>query len=96
MTQPTHGKVFFIALLVTCLVIVLGGCSSRLTSDNLSHIKPGMTSKEVKTILGDPTETESQATLSISGTTYVYRSGESEVKVVFLNDKVTAVQSHFK
>ena len=88
-------RLYSIILLLIAMVAVVS-CSSRLTTDNLSRIKSGMTSSEVKAILGNPTETESQAALGISGTTYVYRQGQSEVKVVFFNDKVTAVQSHLK
>ena len=66
MTSRPHS----IILLLFVMVAVVS-CSSRLTLDKLSHIKSGMTSTEVKAILGNPTETESQATMGISGTTYV-------------------------
>ena len=81
---------------VMCLAIGLVACTSRLTSDNLSKIKVGMTSTEVKAVLGNPTEIDSQNSTGMSGSTYVYRSDESNVKIVFVNDKVTAAQSHLK
>ncbi len=89
-------KQFLLVLLVMGLTLGLVACTSHLTVDDVSKVKSGMTSTEVKAILGNPTQTDSQTVIGLSGSTYVYRRGESEVKVVFVNDKVTAVQSHLK
>ena len=77
------------------LLAATSSCSPKLSSNNVARIKNGMTTAEVKAILGVPSQTESQSVSGISGTTYVYRKGQSEIKIVFFNDRVTAVQSHF-
>ncbi|MCE0483020.1 MAG: outer membrane protein assembly factor BamE [Methylacidiphilales bacterium] len=81
--------------LITAAVVLLAGCS-RLTEANLEKIHNGMTTDEVKAILGPPSETESSGALGITGTTYSYHSGSSDVKITFLNDKVIATEGQFK
>ncbi len=55
-----------------------------------------MTSAEVKGILGDPTSSETSSLLGISGTTYTYHTDKSDVKIIFVDDKVTLVQGNFQ
>jgi hypothetical protein len=85
------------ALAVAVSSILLLTACSRLTEANLEKIHNGMTSAEVKAILGDPTSSETGSALGIiSGTTYTYHSGSSDVKITFLNDKVIATEGEFK
>jgi outer membrane protein assembly factor BamE (lipoprotein component of BamABCDE complex) len=83
------------ALLVGATLLLLTACS-KLTEDNLQKIHNGMTTDEVKAILGAPTDTQSGSALGISGTTYVYHTSASDVKITFLNDKVIATEGEFK
>ena len=79
------------------VTLVLVTACSRLTQDNLQKVHNGMSPDEVKAILGNPTSSESSTALGIiSGTTYTYHSGSSEVKINFLNDKVIATEGEFK
>jgi outer membrane protein assembly factor BamE (lipoprotein component of BamABCDE complex) len=66
-----------------------------LTSDNLNKIKTGMSKEEVKVILGEPSQIEQGETLGISGTTFYYKAGKTEAKVVFLNNGVMAKEGSF-
>jgi outer membrane protein assembly factor BamE (lipoprotein component of BamABCDE complex) len=81
---------------VLALALLLTACS-RLTEDNLEKIHNGMTPAEVKDILGEPTSSDTSSALGIiSGTTYVYHTQTSDVKITFLNDKVIATEGEFK
>jgi outer membrane protein assembly factor BamE (lipoprotein component of BamABCDE complex) len=83
------------ALLVGAALLLLTACS-KLTEDNLQKVHNGMTTDEVKAILGNPTDTQSGSVIGISGTTYVYHTSTSDVKITFLNDKVIATEGEFK
>ena len=77
-------------------ILLLTACS-RLTEDNLQKIHNGMTTAEVKAILGEPTNSATSSALGIvSGTTYTYHTSSSDVKITFLNDKVIATEGDFK
>jgi hypothetical protein len=85
------------ALAVAISSILLLTACSRLTEDNLQKIHNGMTPAEVKAILGDPTSSQTGSALGIvSGTTYIYHTSSSDVKITFLNDKVIATEGEFK
>ena len=76
--------------------LLLVACS-RLTETNLQKIHNGMTPDEVKAVLGDPTSSQTGSALGIiSGTTYVYHTDASDVKITFVNDKVIATEGEFK
>ena len=76
-------------------VFLLTACS-KLTETNLEKIHNGMTTDEVKAILGTPTDTQAGSALGITGTTYIYHTSTSDVKITFLNDKVIATEGDFK
>ena len=85
------------ALAVAASSILLLTACSRLTEDNLQKIHNGMTTAEVKAILGEPTNSATSSALGIvSGTTYTYHTSSSDVKITFLNDKVIATEGEFK
>jgi len=83
------------ALLAGTALLLLTACS-KLTEDNLQKVHNGMTTDEVKAILGAPTDTQSGSVIGISGTTYVYHTSTSDVKITFLNDKVITTEGEFK
>jgi hypothetical protein len=88
LAQPTFLAMAALLLITAC---------SRLTEDNLQKIHNGMTTAEVKDILGEPTSSDTSSALGIvSGTTFTYHTATSDVKVTFLNDKVIATEGDFK
>jgi hypothetical protein len=77
--------------------LVLVTACSRLTEDNLQMVHNGMSTADVKAILGEPTSSETSSALGIiSGTTYTYHTNASDVKITFVNDKVVATEGDFK
>ena len=76
--------------------LFLAACGSKLTEDNLQKIHNGMTTDEVKAILGNPTDVQSSGVLGITGTTYTYHTDTSDVKITFLNEKVISTEGDFK
>jgi hypothetical protein len=85
----------FTRFLLIAVALAATACS-RLTEANLEKIHNGMTVDEVKAILGDPTSVQSSGMLGITGTTFTYHSGNSDVKISFLNEKVIATEGDFK
>ncbi len=82
------------SLAVAALLLVTA--CSQLTEDNLQKIHNGMTTDEVKAILGEPTNVQASGVLGITGSTFTYHSGSSDVKITFLNDKVVTTEGDFK
>ena len=90
-------KISRTALAVAASSILLLTACSRLTEDNLQKVHNGMTTAEVKAILGEPTSSGTSSALGIvTGTTYAYHTSTSDVKITFLNDKVIATEGDFK
>jgi len=85
----------FRTILLFTAVAALAACS-KLTQDNLEKIHNGMTTDEVKAILGEPTSSGTGGALGITGTTYTYHTDKSDVKVTFVNDKVIATEGSFQ
>ena len=50
-----------------------------------------MSEAEVKTVLGNPSGTETSSALGLSASVYTYSSGKHEAKVTFVNGKVFSV-----
>jgi outer membrane protein assembly factor BamE (lipoprotein component of BamABCDE complex) len=86
----------FVAAFLAVTLLSLTACS-KLTEDNLQKIHNGMTTDDVKAILGEPTSSQTGSALGIiSGTTYVYHTSTSDVKITFVNDKVVTTEGEFK
>jgi hypothetical protein len=81
-------------LLCASLSLLLMSCgpSSSLTlnQQNLDRIHKDMSSTEVRSILGSPTESKEEAIPIVGGTqtTYIYRNDTSDATIVLKNDKV--------
>jgi SmpA / OmlA family len=89
-------KNIYTTLLAVAALVLVTACS-RLTEDNLQKIHNGMTTADVKAILGDPTSSQTGSALGvISGTTYLYHTSTSDVKITFVDDKVIATEGEFK
>ncbi|HUB66258.1 MAG TPA: hypothetical protein VL981_02080 [Candidatus Methylacidiphilales bacterium] len=77
----------FAAFGVTALLF-LTACSSAVTPEKISQIKPAMKPDEVKAILGQPASIEHAETTGLTGDLYHYPAQNGEGRVVFLNDAV--------
>lgn len=68
-----------------------------LTQDNVDKIKDGMSSTEVKSILGSPNDSKSEPIPIVGGTktTYVYSNDNDRVVVILKNDTVQSKEAHF-
>jgi len=72
----------FAALACAAMVLVGGGCESKMTTENFAKIKKGMTLAEVQTILGSSGEEDSSPTgMTISGAGIGGSSKESKEKI---------------
>jgi SmpA / OmlA family len=84
----------FLVLLLAAL-FALGACFSgkRLTKANVAEVVEGMSKKQVESILGLPTATDTTDLLILKKTTYVYRQGKESITIVFKDDKVASKDS---
>jgi hypothetical protein len=70
------------------------GCGRHITDANLAHVKSDMCTKEVESILGPPTRTESppelksQEVKTLSVTRYIYEQKGRVVELTFVGDKL--------
>jgi hypothetical protein len=80
-------------VLCAALSLALFGCGAAspftLTQENLDKVHDGMSSADVRGILGTPTESHDEPIPVVGGTktTYTYRNDSSEVTIVFKNDQ---------
>lgn len=77
------------AKLIACafVAVVLAACA-KVTPETFAKVQSGMSKDEVKKILGSPTEEKSGGIGALSAGTYVYRVGNHEYIVSFMNEKV--------
>lgn len=81
-------------VLCAALSLILLGCGGgspfTLTQQNLDKVHDDMSSADVRSILGSPTESKDDPIPIVGGmqTTYTYRNDKSEVVIVFKNDQV--------
>lgn len=66
---------------------------TKLTPENVAKIRQGMKEEEVTSILGKPKEVNSSGMLGITGTTYRYDDGKTQVAIVFINGEVVSKSS---
>jgi uncharacterized spore protein YtfJ len=88
-------KYFSSTLLAVAALVLITACS-RLTQDNLQKVHNGMTTADVKTVLGEPTDAQTKSVLGISTTTFTYHTGTSNVAITFIDDKVIATEGSFQ
>ena len=74
-----------------------GGSPLTLTQANVDKIQQDMSSKEVKSILGEPTETKSEPIPIVGGTktTFVYTNKKDRVVIILKNDNVQTKEARF-
>lgn len=81
-------------LLVLVGLFAFSGCQKRLTKANVDEVATGMSRKQVESILGPPTSTDSTNLLITKKVTYVYQQGNESVTIVFFNDEVSSKESN--
>jgi hypothetical protein len=90
-----------IAILLIASMLALDGCNSgpfsTLTQENLDKIQTGMSSAQVKAILGEPTESKTEPIPIVGGTktTFTYTNNQSNVVIVLKNDQVQTKEGTF-
>jgi hypothetical protein len=90
-------------ILCTVLALALAGCgggsSLTLNQDNFNKIQPGMSQADVKSILGNPTESKDEPIPIVGGTktTYTYRNDDTHTMatIVFKNDQEQTKDGNF-
>jgi hypothetical protein len=84
-------------LVITSLSACGGGSPVTLNQANLDKIQQGMSSAEVKSILGEPSDSKSEPIPIVGGTktTYVYENNQDRVVIVLKNDTVQSKEGHF-
>lgn len=87
-------QTLFKTLCMIGLTFFLLGCE-KVNEDNYNKIKEGMSLEEVKVLLGEPTESKTQGGSvpllgKLSGTKATWKSkdGQTNIDIVFLNEKV--------
>lgn len=68
-------------------LFVLAACS-KVTQENFAKVQDGMTEADVRTLLGEPTESSSVQLLGVSGTSSRWVSGDTVITIRFLGGKV--------
>ena len=88
-------------VLCATLSLVLLGCGGgsplTLNQQNLDRVHDDMSSADVRSILGSPTESHDEPIPLVGGTktTYTYRNEKSEVTIVFKNDQMKEKHGSF-
>jgi len=76
-------------VIITLLVLMLDSCiGKRITKANVDQVTEGMSKKQVESILGQPTSSQTEGPMIIRQTTYIYRQGKDTVTIIFRDDKV--------
>jgi hypothetical protein len=74
-------------VLPACAVF-LAACSSAVTAEKISQVKPAMKAEQVEAILGRPAHIDEAETTGLRGEVYHYPAANGEGRVIFLNDAV--------
>jgi len=82
--------------LLLVALLALTACHKRLTKANVDEVTPGMSRKQVESILGPPTSIDSTNLLITKKITYVYQQGNESVTVIFFNDEVSSKESNLR
>ena len=91
---------FAFALLAACLVFP--GCRRKLTDANLSCVKMDMSPKEVESVLGQPTRSETREmplqedVKTLPVLRYVYQQDGKTVTVHFVDGKLIGREGSFE
>lgn len=84
------GKSLVRLFAVVLVALSLVACGKKLTQENFNKINNGMSHAEVVKVLGEPASSQGGGMLGITASTSVWRENNTEVTVIFVNDKVTS------
>lgn len=84
-----------LTVIAACSLVAASGCQpgKRLTKANVDEVAPGMSKKQVESILGLPSATETQEIGGVKVVTYTYAQGTDTVTAVFRDDKLQTKQT---
>ena len=85
--------IFLRVLLLLLLILEVSCVPDRLRQANVDEVAVGMSRKQVESILGPPTETDTKDLPVTKTLTYLYRQRSGRVTIVFKEDKVAEKQS---
>jgi hypothetical protein len=89
-----HPSFVIRRLLLLAMVLLSVSCvPDRLRQANVDEVAVGMSRKQVESILGPPTETDTKDLPVTKTLTYLYRQRSGTVTIVFKEDKVAEKQS---
>lgn len=80
-------------LVALVLGFTLVACEKRLTKANVDQVTEGMAKKQVESILGLPTTSETIDFKVMKRTVYVYKQPNGTVTITFRDDKVESKES---
>lgn len=75
-------------LSIVILLTIISACTSKVNQESYEKIKPGMSLREVKILLGEPTNTTSLSYGDVVGTSANWEDHGGSITVQFLNNKV--------
>lgn len=90
MNQITCRKLMMLFLVMTVAFLVFGCSPDKISKENFDRIQTGMTEDEVQAILGPPTESAGVDVTVFSGTTSIWKKGDTVISIQFVNRKVLA------
>jgi hypothetical protein len=90
-------RYFLCAALSLVLLGCGGGSPLTLNQQNLDKVQDDMSQNDVRAILGAPTSSSTEPIPVVGGeqTTYTYTNNNSQVVIVFKNDKVKEKHGNF-
>jgi hypothetical protein len=94
-------RISLVVFLALATLGVVAGCNSGvlspLTQENLDKIQTGMSTAQVKAILGEPTSSDTEPIPIVGGTktTLDYSNANAHVEIVLKNDTVQTKQGNF-
>jgi hypothetical protein len=97
----TLNRASLIGLLAIFTILTLDACKSgplsTLTQENLDKIQQGMSSAQVKAILGEPTSSQTDTIPIVGGTktTFTYSTDQAHIVIVLKNDEVQSKEGNF-
>ena len=68
-------------------LLLLAACS-KITQENFSKLRDGMSEQEVAAILGSPSTSYSTSALGVSGTSSTWTDGGATITIRFFNGKL--------
>ncbi|MDL5047498.1 hypothetical protein QQ054_15895 [Oscillatoria amoena NRMC-F 0135] len=85
----------FVKILALCAVLTVVAACSKLSPENFEKVKTGMSTAEVKAIMGAPSDIKTGDILGVGTTTWIYKSGRKSAEFNFMNDALMTKSGNF-